>query len=121
MTNFHSALAERSRKNREIPNSWQEAFQQLTEHLKTLRGKGKRVIFLDELPWLTGPRSRFLQALDYFWNSYLSKEQIFREVTGTSKNVFLTLLTSQGITANAYAKELVDAETTTDCLFEEIL
>jgi hypothetical protein len=77
LTNFHNELSQRSRKQRECPKSWQEAFQQLTEHLKTLRGKGKRVIFLDELPWLASPRSRILQALDYFWNTVLSKDARF--------------------------------------------
>ncbi|MCB1206024.1 MAG: ATP-binding protein [Verrucomicrobiae bacterium] len=74
LANFHHALAQCSRKRREVPGSWQEAFQQLSEHLQTLRGQGKRVIFLDELPWLAGPRSRFLPALDHFWNSELSKD-----------------------------------------------
>jgi len=77
LANFHQTLSERSRKKREIPRTWQEAFQQLAEHLTTLRGKGKQVVFLDELPWLAGPRSRFLQALDYFWNSFLSKDPRF--------------------------------------------
>jgi len=47
------------------------------------------------------------------------KVQVFKEVTGTKKNVFLTFLTTQGLTENAYAKEIVDAEITTDCLFRE--
>lgn len=42
-----------------------------------LIGRSKRVVFLDELPWLAGPRSRFLQALDHFWNSFLSKDPRF--------------------------------------------
>lgn len=45
LSNFHRELAGRSRKSRERPSSWQEAFQQLSDHLGTLRGKGKRVIF----------------------------------------------------------------------------
>src|SRR5690606_18151078 len=28
----------------------------------------------DELPWLDTPRSRFLNALEYFWNSWASAE-----------------------------------------------
>jgi AAA+ ATPase superfamily predicted ATPase len=77
LANFHHELNQRSRKHREVPQSWQEAFQQLAEHLKTLRGKSKRVVFLDELPWLASPRSRVLQALDYFWNTVLSKDSRF--------------------------------------------
>ncbi len=74
LVNFHVQLSERSRKKHPLPTSWQEAFQQLADHLRSLRGSGKRVIFLDELPWLAGARSRFLQALDHFWNTFASKD-----------------------------------------------
>ena len=74
LANFHGQLSEKSRKSRPLPESWQEAFQQLREHLGSLRGNGKRVVFLDELPWLAGARSRFLPALDHFWNTFASKD-----------------------------------------------
>jgi AAA+ ATPase superfamily predicted ATPase len=77
LSNFYTELGKRSRKQRECPGSWQEAFQQLEDHLGTLRGKGKRVIFLDELPWLASARSRFLPALDHFWNTFLRKDPRF--------------------------------------------
>ena len=57
------------------PASWQEAFQQLERVLETpvLKEKpDKKVVFLDELPWLNTGRSNFIQALDHFWNSYAS-------------------------------------------------
>jgi len=75
--NFHRELKHRGHKDHDCPTSWQEAFQQLAKHLKALRGKGKRVIFLDELPWLASARSRFLPALDYFWNTCLCKDPRF--------------------------------------------
>jgi hypothetical protein len=45
------------------------------------------------------------------------KIAVFRNVTGTRKNIFLTFLTTHGITQNAYATELVQASLTTDILF----
>ena len=36
--------------------------------------EGKRVVFLDELPWFDTPRSDFLVAFSDFWNSWASKE-----------------------------------------------
>ncbi len=72
--NFGRALEQCSGKSRDCPSSWQEAFAQLADYLTKRRGRGKRVIFLDELPWLASPRSRFLQALDYFWNAHLSRD-----------------------------------------------
>ncbi len=74
---FNQEIGKRSRKSYECPGSWQDAFQQLEQYLTGLRGKGKRVIFFDELPWLASPRSRFLQALDHFWNTVLSRDSRF--------------------------------------------
>jgi hypothetical protein len=36
------------------------------------RRRGKKVIFIDELPWLDTPRSGFITALEYFWNTWAS-------------------------------------------------
>ncbi len=73
LANFHRELERRSRRRQSVPHSWQEAFQQLGEYLRVRRDKGKQVVFLDELPWLASPRSRFLLALDHFWNTILSR------------------------------------------------
>lgn len=61
-----------------VPKTWREAFQQLENYIeskKKLNKKGKQVVFLDELPWLNTPRSKFLSALQHFWNNYCSKHK----------------------------------------------
>jgi hypothetical protein len=149
---FHQQLSERSGKARPLPESWQEAFQQLAGHLGSLRGSGKRVVFLDELPWLEcgwvhRPNEtwsdgtqvdllidradntinlieiKFSQGAFTITKGYAAelrrKVAVFKGVTATRKNVFLTFLTTHGIAPNAYAKELVQTELTTDCLFGE--
>jgi AAA+ ATPase superfamily predicted ATPase len=58
------------------PGSWQDAFFQLEQLLESPAQKektGKKVIFMDELPWLNSVRSNFIQALEHFWNSYASQ------------------------------------------------
>ena len=48
------------------PASWNEAFQQLEQYLESpaIKAKsGKHVVFLDELPWINTPRSKFLPSL----------------------------------------------------------
>lgn len=45
------------------------------------------------------------------------KRDVFRQATRTRKNVFVTLVTTFGVTDNAYAKELVAASLTIDALF----
>jgi uncharacterized protein len=74
LANFQSQLSARSGKTGSLPATWQEAFRQLADHLESRRGKGKRVVFLDELPWLAGSRSGFLPALDHFWNAFASRD-----------------------------------------------
>lgn len=62
------------------PRSWIEAFQQLESFLESAIVKsrvGKRVVFIDELPWLNTPRSKFLASLDHFWNRWGSKQRDF--------------------------------------------
>ncbi len=54
------------------PYSWSESFGQLEQLLESslAREQGReQVVFLDELPWLNPPRSKFLSALEHFWNS----------------------------------------------------
>jgi uncharacterized protein len=60
------------------PISWKEAFFQLENYLESLKRKKtkvKRVVFFDELPWLNTARSKFLPALQHFWNSYGSLQK----------------------------------------------
>ncbi|MCK4921551.1 MAG: AAA family ATPase [Bacteroidales bacterium] len=57
------------------PASWQEAFSMLKNFLESKKGKAKKVVFLDELPWLNSSRSGFLKQLEHFWNSYASKKK----------------------------------------------
>jgi uncharacterized protein len=54
------------------PNAWQEAFELLTQQLKNRPSKKKITLFFDELPWLATKRSKFIQNLDYYWNTQWS-------------------------------------------------
>ena len=51
------------------PKSWIEAFDQLQTYLERL-SEGKKVIFIDELPWMDTVRSKFISALERFWNGW---------------------------------------------------
>lgn len=53
--------------------SWQEAFVRLREGLQTIKRKGKKVVFIDELPWLESHKSGFLSSFSYFWNEYAAE------------------------------------------------
>jgi hypothetical protein len=57
-----------------IPQNWLQAFHLLINLLTARPSDGKRVIFLDEFPWLDNKKSGFLAAFDHFWNSWASKQ-----------------------------------------------
>lgn len=56
--------------------SWLHAFSELADLLEksATTSKKKRVVFLDEFPWMDSPRSGFLSAFDDFWNSWATKQ-----------------------------------------------
>lgn len=57
------------------PTNWREAFRLLKKYLEGLRTK-RRVVFLDELPWLAGPQSsEMITELGYFWNSWADRQR----------------------------------------------
>ena len=57
------------------PTCWREAFRLLRKYLEGVRSK-RRVIFLDELPWLAGPQSaEMITELGYFWNSWADRQR----------------------------------------------
>lgn len=63
----------------EKPKDWFEAFTRLKQILESPscyrdHESGKRIVFLDELPWMDSKRSDFKAALDFFWNTYGSSE-----------------------------------------------
>ena len=51
------------------PKSWIEAFYQLQCYLESLP-EGRKVVFIDELPWMDTTRSKFIAALERFWNGW---------------------------------------------------
>jgi len=53
-------------------SSWIETFRQLIHLLENSKQRGKKVVFIDEMPWLDTPKSGFLTGLEYFWNSWAS-------------------------------------------------
>ncbi|MDR0558759.1 MAG: AAA family ATPase [Prevotellaceae bacterium] len=52
--------------------SWMESFRQLIHLLENSRIRNKKVVFIDEMPWIDTPKSDFLTGLEYFWNSWAS-------------------------------------------------
>ena len=66
---FANSLILAGCKDVQTPRNWSQAFFMLGNFLNTLPS-GKKVIFIDELPWLDTPCSKFVSALDHFWNAW---------------------------------------------------
>jgi len=48
----------------------------------------------------------------------MQKRTVFVDKTNTKKTIFLTMITTYGVTKNTYYKNLVESEVTMDDLFE---
>ena len=68
-----------------VPQDWLEAFYYLKEYLeKEVSHQKKKVVFIDELPWIASAKSDFLTGFSFFWNSYASKTNIVVIVCGSA-------------------------------------
>ena len=81
LTNFHVAL-QKLQPDNQIPqiDNWLMMFQQLISYLESLPS-GKKIIFIDELPWFDTKGSGFIQALEHFWNSWASARKDIKLIT----------------------------------------
>lgn len=70
LVNFTNELNLQTGQRYQTPNTWTDAFFLLRDYLSSLKTNEKHVIFFDEMPWLDTPRSGFLSAFEYFWNSW---------------------------------------------------
>ena len=94
LENFSSALREYSGNDSwPTPKSWKEAFGQLKDYLKKTKRRKKRVLFFDELPWMDTKGSRFLEAFEWFWNSWgCTQEDLLLIVCGSATNWIINKL-----------------------------
>ena len=94
LVNFQSAFERQAPLplHRPMPTNWFFAFQNLITFLEK-SPEGKKVVFLDELPWLDTPKSDFISALEHFWNSWASARQdIVLVVCGSAASWMLNKL-----------------------------
>ena len=71
---FHKDIVAYGGKAEKKPESWFDAFDELKDLLKGDCHRnavtGKKIVFLDEVPWMDGKKSDFRPALDRFWNMF---------------------------------------------------
>ena len=71
LSNFDKAIRKFGGAESAASKNWYDAFDKLEKLLQKEPGT-RKVVFIDEMPWLDTRKSGFLLAFDYFWNSWAS-------------------------------------------------
>lgn len=82
---FYNSLRTYGWQQEKIPENWMEAFLYLELLLQEKDTGEKQVVFLDELPWMDTPGSRFIMAFEGFWNSWAcSRDNLMVIICGSA-------------------------------------
>ncbi len=66
-------------------STWYEAFDALSDYLETLPRDKKKVLFIDEMPWIDRVHSNFVSAFEGFWNGWaMSRNDVVLIATGSA-------------------------------------
>lgn len=74
LTNFTIFINNYFSNHHAVPSSWLEAFSLLIKELEKKKSTDKRVIFIDEMPWMDTKKSDFMMGLEFFWNAWASAQ-----------------------------------------------
>ena len=88
---------------------WSEAFDALTDWLESLPKDRKKVVFIDEMPWIDTPHSDFVEEFENFWHGWAARRSdILLVASGSSTSWMIdNIVENQGglhcrITSNIY-------------------
>lgn len=71
LKNFFYTLRRYDKSVTRLPADWLDAFEMLISYLSSLDCQ-RKVVFIDELPWMDTQGSQFVSALEHFWNGWAS-------------------------------------------------
>ncbi|MBQ3656385.1 MAG: AAA family ATPase [Bacteroidales bacterium] len=76
LQNFTFSLANYGLKVNSAPENWLEAFELLKQLIisKPVEKGKRRIIFIDEMPWLDTPKSGFMTGFEHFWNGWAANQ-----------------------------------------------
>lgn len=89
------------------PRNWSQAFFMLGQYLASLP-EGKKVVFIDELPWLDTRQSEFLAAFEAFWNGWGAQQNDIMLIVCGSATTWITnkIISDKGGLFNRAARRL---------------
>ncbi len=75
IVDFVRAIERHSKAKKHLTHirTWYDAFRALEDYLETITDERKKVIFIDEMPWMDTQRSNFVSALENFWNGWANR------------------------------------------------
>lgn len=119
LRNFAKAMKKYAHLSRQPKyENWDDAFDALEELMESLPEEKRKVIFIDEMPWIDTPQSEFVDALETFWNGWAARRRDIMFVASGSSTSWMVdkLVENQGglhgrITNNIYVRPFTLHET----------
>jgi AAA+ ATPase superfamily predicted ATPase len=85
LLNFNLSINHSDNQEFNLAENWLVAFEQLRKVAEQSQKKKRKIIFIDEIPWLDTPHSGFLTALEHFWNAWAcSRSDLMLIVCGSA-------------------------------------
>ncbi|MBW1802318.1 MAG: AAA family ATPase [Deltaproteobacteria bacterium] len=63
--------------------NWEQVFTYLAEKIFKRKTRTKKILFLDELPWMAASRSRLVSLLKYYWDNHWKGKNIMLILCGS--------------------------------------
>ena len=111
LTSFGKALKKFSGNKPGKFSDWFDAFDALEEYLESLDADRKKVVFIDEMPWIDTQKSDFVSALENFWNGWAARRSDIVFIASGSATSWMVdnLIENQGglharITSSIYVR-----------------
>ena len=117
LLNFNIAINHSGNQEFELAKNWLLAFEQLRTLIEKSQ-KERKVVFIDEIPWLDTLHSGFIIALEHFWNGWAcSRSDLMLIVCGSATSWIINkLINNHGglhnrLTAAIYLQPFTLSET----------
>jgi AAA+ ATPase superfamily predicted ATPase len=109
LENFKNAYQEHFKTIIPTPENWTTAFAMLKNAISNIKKTGRKIIFIDELPWIATKGSNFIQAFEYWWNTYASaNSDIVLIICGSSTSWMLNkIIKNRGGLHNRVTRQIL--------------
>ena len=119
LRNFAKALKQAAgQRKASVFVDWFDAFDALEDYLSSLPENRKKVVFVDEMPWIDSLRSNFTEAFENFWNGWAARRNDILFIASGSATSWMidNLVENQGglharITCQIYLRPFTLSET----------